>query len=138
LSRAPAGALRKLPSPSTLARGRPSSTLSPAFQPRLGHRWLESQDLEFHHIYPSRGFGLALAQNHGFWNPTGLERAKREPPADSRACARSRLMRKIQRQASSYFVDWEEVSVPNQKRALLLDPFRPSPEAPRRSPGAEL
>jgi len=94
--------------------------------------WLESQDLEFHHIDPSRGFGLALAQNHGFWNPTGLERAKREPPADSRACARSRLMRKIQHQASSYFVDWEEVSVPNQKRALLLDPFRPSPSGPAR------
>jgi proteasome accessory factor A len=96
------------------------------------HPWLESQDLEFHHIDPNRSFGLALAQPEGLWNPTGLERAKREPPGDSRACARSRLMRKIQNQASSYFVDWEQVSIPNQRRALLPDPFRPGPDRPGR------
>jgi proteasome accessory factor A len=96
------------------------------------HPWLKSQDLEFHHIDPNRSFGLALAQPNGFWDPTGLDRAQREPPGNSRACARSRLMRKIQDRASSYFVDWQEVSVPNQKRALLLDPFRPGADGPGR------
>jgi proteasome accessory factor A len=96
------------------------------------HPWLKSQDLEFHHIDPDRSFGLALARPDGFWRPTGLDRAKLEPPPNSRACARSRLMRNIQRHASSYFVDWEEVSIPNQKRALLLDPFRPGPDGPPR------
>jgi len=64
--------------------------------------------------------------------PSRLERAKREPPGNSRACARSHLMRKIQNQASPYFVDWEEVSVLNQNRALLPDPFRPCADSPGR------
>jgi proteasome accessory factor A len=85
--------------------------------------WLQSQDLEFHKIDPKHGFGLALADRDGFWNPAGLERAKRDPPRDSRACARSRLMREVQRKRGPYYVDWAEVSVPNEKRAVLPNPF---------------
>jgi proteasome accessory factor A len=89
-----------------------------------GHPWLESQDLEYHHIDPSRSFGLALADTEGFWNPLGLDQAKREPPGNSRARARSRLMREIQGKTGSYFVDWGEVALPNQKRAFLPNPFQ--------------
>jgi hypothetical protein len=85
--------------------------------------WLASQDLEYHQIDPSRSLGLALARN-GFWNPTGVEKAKREAPQDSRANARSRLMREIQVKACPYSVDWAEVAVPNGKRALLPNPFQ--------------
>jgi proteasome accessory factor A len=85
--------------------------------------WLQSQDIEFHQIDPERGFGLALANGEGFWNATGLERAKHEPPRNSRAHARSRLMREVQRKAGPYYVDWAEVSVPNEKRAVLPNPF---------------
>jgi hypothetical protein len=46
-------------------------------------------------------------------------------PTDSRAHARSRLMREIQGKESSYFLDWEAVEVPNQKRTRLLNPFQP-------------
>ncbi len=90
-----------------------------------GHPWLESQDLEFHHIDPDRSLGLPLAAENGFWNPLGLKAAKTEPPTDSRAHARSRLMREIQGKESSYFLDWEAVEVPNQKRTRLLNPFQP-------------
>lgn len=90
-----------------------------------GHPWLESQDLEFHHIDPERSLGLALANSKGFWAPSGLEQAMSEPPVDSRAHARSRLMREIQGKESSYFLDWEAVEVPNQKRTRLLNPFQP-------------
>lgn len=90
-----------------------------------GHPWLESQDLEFHHIHAERSLGLALARTDGFWNPCTLEKAKLEPPVDSRAHARSRLMREIQGKESSYFLDWEAVEVPNQKRTRLLNPFQP-------------
>jgi len=90
-----------------------------------GHPWLESQDLEFHHIDPDRSLGLALANSKGFWAPSGLEQAMSEPPVDSRAHARSRLMREIQGKESSYFLDWEAVEVPNQKRTRLLNPFQP-------------
>jgi proteasome accessory factor A len=90
-----------------------------------GHPWLESQDLEFHHIDPHRSLGLALADVDGFWEPDGLEDAMLQPPTDSRAHARSRLMREIQGKESSYFLDWEAVEVPNQKRMRLLNPFQP-------------
>lgn len=90
-----------------------------------GNPWLESQDLEFHHIDPDRSLGLALADFDGFWEPDGIDTAMSKPPADSRAHARSRLMREIQGKESSYFLDWEAVEVPNQKRTRLLNPFQP-------------
>ena len=90
-----------------------------------GHTWLESQDLEYHHIDPMRGLGLGLANGNGLWNSNALERAKSDPPPNSRAHARSRLMREIQDKESTYFLDWEAVEVPNQKRMRLLNPFQP-------------
>ena len=89
-----------------------------------GHPWLEAQDLEFHHIDPLRSLGLALADGNGFWPPAALEKAKLDPPTNSRAHARSRLMREIQGNAASYYLDWEAVEVPNQKRTRLMDPFQ--------------
>ena len=88
------------------------------------HPWLESQDLEFHHIDPERSFGLAMAQREGFWNPMNSERAKREAPTNSRAHARSRLMRELQANPCSYHVDWAEVVMPNDRRAMLPNPFQ--------------
>jgi len=90
-----------------------------------GNPWLESQDLEFHHIDPDRSLGLALAHRDGFWEPDGMPEAMSKPPCDSRAHARSRLMRELQGKESSYFLDWEAVEVPNQKRTRLLNPFQP-------------
>lgn len=87
--------------------------------------WLESQDLEFHQIDPARGLGLALADQNGFWNPPRLEKATLDPPSNSRAHARSRIMREIQGKETSYFVDWESIELPNQKRLRLLNPFQP-------------
>jgi len=87
--------------------------------------WLESQDLEFHHIHPDRGLGIAMANLDGFWDPEDLQQARTEPPTNSRAHARSRLMRQIQGHETSYFLDWEAVEIPNQKRLRLLNPFQP-------------
>jgi proteasome accessory factor A len=90
-----------------------------------GDPWLESQDLEFHHINPDRGLGLAMAHADGFWSPSQLEKSMIDPPKNSRAHARSRLMREIQGKETSYFLDWEAVEIPNQKRMRLLNPFQP-------------
>jgi proteasome accessory factor A len=92
-----------------------------------GHSWLESQDLEYHQIHPERSLGLAIASGNGncSWTPSDLAQARHEPPGNSRAHARSRLMREIMTQETSYFLDWEAVEVPNQKRTRLLDPFQP-------------
>src|SRR5213594_1077776 len=91
-----------------------------------GNPWLESQDLEFHQIDPDKSLGLALADMDGYWAPPRVAQARTEPPANSRARARSRLMREIQNKGrdTSYFLDWEAVEVPNQKRTRLLDPFQ--------------
>jgi proteasome accessory factor A len=86
--------------------------------------WLKAQDLEFHQIDPTRSFGLALAQTNDLWNLDDLNSAKRDPPANSRAHARSRLMREIQGKECSYHVDWAEVSGPDEKHALLPNPFQ--------------
>ena len=90
-----------------------------------GDPWLESQDLEYHQIDPDRSLGLALANGDGCWSPSRLTQARLEPPGNSRAHARSRLMREIMDKETSYFLDWEAVEVPNQKRTRLLDPFQP-------------
>jgi len=89
-----------------------------------GDPWLKSQDLEFHQINPSRSLGLALADHNGFWNPVDFDSALREPPGNSRAQARSRLMREIQTKPCSYHVDWAEVSGPNERLSLLPNPFQ--------------
>jgi proteasome accessory factor A len=89
-----------------------------------GSSWLESQDLEFHQIDPDKSLGLALANMDGFWAPVRLLQARVEPPANSRAHARSRLMREIMGRETSYFLDWEAVEIPNHKRTRLLDPFQ--------------
>jgi hypothetical protein len=86
--------------------------------------WLASQDLEYHNINPARSFGLAMADESGPWRPVAPTRAKRHPPANSRAHARSRLMHEIRGKSNSYFVDWAEVAVPNEKRSLLPNPFQ--------------
>jgi proteasome accessory factor A len=89
-----------------------------------GHPWLEAQDLEYHQVDPDRSLGLSLANSDGFWSPAWSARARTEPPNDSRANARSRLMREIMGRETTYFLDWEAVEVPNQKRTRLLDPFQ--------------
>ncbi len=89
-----------------------------------GHSWLEAQDLEYHQVDPDRSLGLSLANGNGFWSPVRLPQARTEPPNNSRASARSRLMREIMGRETTYFLDWEAVEVPNQKRTRLLDPFQ--------------
>jgi proteasome accessory factor A len=86
--------------------------------------WLKAQDLEFHQIDPTRSFGLAMADTDGLWNPVDLQSAKHEPPQNSRARVRSRLMRDIQGKDCSYHVDWAEVSGPDEKHSLLPNPFQ--------------
>lgn len=90
-----------------------------------GHAWLESQDLEFHHLDPERGLGLAMAETDGLWNPTGWEECLGNPPANSRACARSGLMRQIRGMEKSYILNWETVEIPGRKLTRLADPFQP-------------
>jgi proteasome accessory factor A len=90
-----------------------------------GNPWFESLDLEYHQIDPDRNLALPLAKEDGPWCPSRVSQARHEPPPNSRAHARSRLMREIVGKETSYFLDWEAVEVSNHKRTRLLDPFQP-------------
>ncbi len=85
--------------------------------------WMQSQDLEFHHIDPQRGLGCALADCDGFWATGCIENAMTEPPEGSRAGARSRLMREIEKSGGRYHLDWDRVNFPGGRTFCMKDPF---------------
>ncbi|HZQ47169.1 MAG TPA: proteasome accessory factor PafA2 family protein, partial [Verrucomicrobiae bacterium] len=91
--------------------------------------WLKAQDLEFHHIDPARSLGLALSQPPAPWNLSAkaIEAAIMEPPANSRAFARSRIMRLLREHAPPYSIDWEIIGVEGINPLNLLNPFDPNP-----------
>ena len=91
--------------------------------------WLKSQDLEYHAADPARSLGLALAQPPPEWNPSAddIAAALLEPPADSRAAARSGLMRELQRRSASYYLDWEIIGADGGNPLSLLNPFESKP-----------
>ena len=91
--------------------------------------WLKSQDLEFHHIDPARSLGQALCQPPAAWDlsPKAIEAAVMEPPANTRAAARSRIMRLLKEYAPPYSIDWEIVGVEGINPLNLLNPFDCSP-----------
>ncbi|MBL9137084.1 MAG: proteasome accessory factor PafA2 family protein [Verrucomicrobiales bacterium] len=91
--------------------------------------WLRSQDLEFHHLHPSRALGRALDQTPAPWNPSDAEIAAAlvRPPADTRAAARSQLMHRIHEKPGRYFVDWEIVDIEGNEILHLQNPFDPAP-----------
>lgn len=102
--------------------------------------WLRSQDLEFHHLNPSRALGRALDQSPPPWNPGEQEiaEARLRPPADTRAAARSQLMRRIHEKPGRYFVDWEIVDIEGNETLHLQNPFDPAtpPLVPLSNPPA--
>jgi proteasome accessory factor A len=91
--------------------------------------WLKAQDLEFHHIDPARSLGQALDQPPPAWDLSAkaIEAAVMEPPANTRAAARSRIMRLLKEYAPPYSIDWEIVGVEGINPLNLLNPFDCSP-----------
>jgi proteasome accessory factor A len=91
--------------------------------------WLKSQDLEYHAVDPERSLGLALAKPPPEWNPTpsDIEASMLQAPADSRAAARSGLMRELQRHGSAYYLDWEIIGTEGGNPLQLLNPFESKP-----------
>ena len=95
--------------------------------------WLRAQDLEYHHTDPARSLGRALEQSPEYWALTeaDIRHAMREPPADTRAAARSHLMHRARGRTRRYFVDWEIVDLEGFETLHLLNPFRADPPEPR-------
>lgn len=92
--------------------------------------WLRSQDLEFHHLDPDRGLGLALDQSPSPWviDPDRLTAAIDRPPGDTRAHGRSMLMRRAAEvRDRRYFIDWETFDLEGHATVRLDNPFDPAP-----------
>lgn len=91
--------------------------------------WLQAQDLEFHSVTPERNTSLALAKTPKLFDPTVQEinDALTKPPANTRAAARSHVMRSLVDQRTRYFVDWEVIDAEGANSLNLLDPFDPDP-----------
>ena len=88
--------------------------------------WLESLDLEYHQVDPTRSLlaglpGTALIQQ----GLPGL--AKRDfflhPPPNTRANLRSEAMRTILHKKLSYVIDWDLIYIGEGKQIHLDDPF---------------
>ncbi len=92
--------------------------------------WLKAQDLEFHHVDATRNLGMALAQTPFAWDipPSDIADAMRSAPVNTRAQARSRIMRMLKNQHIRYFVDWEVIDAEGVNSLNLLNPFDASPE----------
>lgn len=91
--------------------------------------WLKAQDLEFHHVDQTHSLGLALNQPPHQWDVSQkwLDAAVHEPPANTRAHARSSLMHLLQEFSPPYSIDWEIIGVEGISPLNLLNPFDPNP-----------
>lgn len=94
-----------------------------------GHPWLKAQDLEYHHVDPTRSLGLAIAQTPPEWflDDDAIHKAFLQPPDNTRAFARSRLMRELQSAGASYYLDWEIIGAEGGNPIQLLNPFETNP-----------
>ena len=91
--------------------------------------WLQAQDLEFHAVTANRNIGLPLARPDSRFDPAreDVVKALDTPPANTRAAARSQVMKSLANQKSRYFVDWEVIDAEGVNSLNLLDPFDPEP-----------
>jgi len=92
--------------------------------------WLKAQDLEFHHVDPARNLGMALSQTPFAWDipPSDIADAMRAAPVNTRAQARSRIMKLLKNQHIRYFVDWEVIDAEGVNSLNLLNPFDAAPD----------
>lgn len=90
---------------------------------------MKSLDLEFHQVDPARGLTTNLAVPLPGWDvgELAVAEAMEIPPANTRASARSRVMRQLEAESVRYFVDWEVIDAEGVSSLSLLDPFDSDP-----------
>jgi proteasome accessory factor A len=89
--------------------------------------WLQSLDLEYHNLNPDRGLYFDLLKRGRMKRVVDDERvnwAIANPPANTRALARSRVMRALTELKTRYVIDWDSIYVEDEKYLNLDDPFR--------------
>jgi proteasome accessory factor A len=88
--------------------------------------WLESLDLEYHNLNPSKGLFFALPTTHelGEFNlRSRRESALREPPQDTRAKGRSLAVERFMETRMPFVVNWDSVTANQQQPLPMSDPL---------------
>ena len=88
--------------------------------------WVQSLDLEYHNLNPARGLYFDLCKQglmQRFVSDEQVEHAITAPPQDTRAWARSAVMRALTGQKSRYIIDWDSIYVEDEKYLNLDDPL---------------
>jgi proteasome accessory factor A len=88
--------------------------------------WLQSLDLEYHNLNPNRGLFYDLERKgvmRRVLTEDQVDRAGREPPADTRALARGAVIKALSQGHVRYIVDWDSVYLENEHHLSFRDPF---------------
>ncbi|MGB8352954.1 MAG: proteasome accessory factor PafA2 family protein [Chthoniobacteraceae bacterium] len=89
--------------------------------------WLQSLDLEYHNIDPSRSLFQALKPGKTigeFNNSVRRKEAIKTPPANTRAFGRGRAVRYFQEENLAYLINWDSIALGNQNYLAMADPFK--------------
>src|SRR5580693_5636966 len=88
--------------------------------------WLQSLDLEYHNLNPSKGLFYALkpAKAIGEFNAAvRREESIRTPPQNTRAKGRSRAVAQFQKRNLPYIINWDSIALESQDYLPMPDPF---------------
>ena len=88
--------------------------------------WIQSLDLEYHNLNPRKGLYFDLFERGLMKRVVDEKRVNQAivtPPQDTRARARSRVMRALTEQKARYVIDWDSIYVEDEKYLNLDDPF---------------
>ena len=91
--------------------------------------WIQSLDLEYHNLNATRSLYFDLYERgmvKRVVSDEQIDQAIAHPPANTRACARSRVMRALTDQKTldqRYQIDWDAICVGDDKFLSLDDPF---------------
>jgi proteasome accessory factor A len=88
--------------------------------------WLESLDLEYHHLHPQRGLYYSLEHSGHAKRVITEERidaAIAKSPEDTRAKARTHIMRYLFKNRLPCIVDWHQIYFTHEEPFEMKDPF---------------
>ncbi len=88
--------------------------------------WVQSLDLEYHNLNAEKGLYFDLYRRglvKRVVDDEQINQAIASPPANTRAKARSQVMRALTGQKARYVIDWDSIYVEDEKYLNLDDPF---------------
>ena len=88
--------------------------------------WVQSLDLEYHNLNADKGLYYDLYRRglvKRVVDDEQINQAVASPPSNTRAHARSQVMRALTGQKARYVIDWDSIYVEDEKSLNLDDPF---------------